>query len=242
VETVGASIGLVVALPRGDRIMAPLLRVASIAVVVPIALASAVGVEPTVAASAPTRAPSLAPRVELQPSVARLGERATIAVSGIKVRSLEVRLAGGSYADGEALGWHSLRLVAGAWRGILPAPALRGVYPVVLRTRAGAVRIGPERLVLRVFARGTRTRPSFDDPNDVVRWWVRSVPHATLVAIKAWPRPAVDRRDVRLYRRFVVAYSPPGHPDVTAWLGMFVTAFRNGPGAGWRLLDATVLP
>jgi hypothetical protein len=87
-----------------------------------------------------------------------------------------------------------------------------------------------------------RTWPSFDDPNDVVRWWVRSVPHATLVAIKAWPRSAFDRRDARLYRRFVVAFSPPGHPQVNDRLGMFVTAFRDGHGAGWRLLDARVLP
>ena len=222
--------------------MGPLFRVASIAVLVSIALAFAVGVESPVAATAQTRTPSLAPRVELRPSVVRLGERATIAVSGIRVRSLEVRLAGGSYADGEPFGWHSLRLVAGTWRGILPAPALRGVYPVMLRTRAGASPIGPERLFLRVFARGTRTLPSFDDPNDVVRWWVRSVPHATLVAIKAWPRSPFDRRDVRLYRRFVVAYSPPGHPEVNDRLGIFVTAFRDGPGAGWRLLDASVLP
>ena len=214
--------------------MRPLFRVASIAVVVPIALAFAVAAQP--------RTPSLTPRVELRPSVVRLGERATIAVSGIQVRSLEVRLAGASYADGEPLAWHSLRLVAGTWRGTLPAPALRGVYPVVLRTRAGASPIGPERLFLRVFARGTRTRPSFDDPSDVVRWWVRSVPHATLVAIKAWPRSAFDRRDVRLYRRFVVAYSPPGHPQVSDQLGMFVTAFRDGRGAGWRLLDASVQP
>jgi hypothetical protein len=95
---------------------------------------------------------------------------------------------------------------------------------------------------LRVFAPGTRARPSFDEPSDVVRWWVRAIPHGTLVAFKAWPRPAFDRRDPRLHRLFVVAYSPPGHPLVGDRLGMFVTAFRNSYGGRWQLLEATVEP
>jgi len=213
--------------------MHPVFRIASIVVVVPIALALAVAAQPRT---------SVAPRVDLQPSVVRFGEHATVAVSGIDVRSLEVRLAGSTYADGEPLRWRPLHFVGGAWRGTLPAPAWRGVYPLELRTAAAASPIKPAGLFLRVFARGTRGRPSFDDPTDAVRWWVRSVPHATLVAIKAWPRSAFDRRDVRLHRRFVVAYSPPGHPDVTDRLGMFVTAFRDGYSAGWRLLDASVQP
>ena len=138
-----------------------------------------------------------------------------LAVSGIDVRSLEVRLTGSAYADGEPLPWHSLRLVNGAWRGTLPAPARRGVYPVELRTAAGASPIKPAGLFLRVFARGTRERPSLTIPTDVVRWWVRTVPHATLVAIKAWPRSAFDRRDVRLHRRFVVQRA--ALPGVHRW-------------------------
>jgi len=208
-------------------------RITSIVVIVPIALAFAVAAQPRT---------SVSPRVDLQPSVVRFGEHATIAVSGIDVRSLEVRLAGSTYADGEPLPWHSLRLVHGAWRGTLPAPAWRGVYPVELRAGASTSPIRPAGLFLRVFARGTRERPSFDDPTDVVRWWVRTVPHATLVAIKEWPRPAFDGRDARLHRLFVVAYSPPGRPSADDQLGMFVTAFRDGYGAGWRLLDATVQP
>ena len=213
--------------------MRPRFRIASIAVVVPIALVFAVAAQPRT---------SVSPRVDLQPSVVRFGEHANIAVSGIAVRSLEVRLAGSTYADGEPLPWHSLRLSDGAWRGTLPAPAWRGVYPVELRTRAGAALIKPAGVLLRVFARGTRARPSFGNPLDVVRWWVRTVPHATLVAIKAWPRPAFDGRDGRLHRLFVVAYSPAGHPSADDQLGMFVTAFRDGYGANWRLLDASVLP
>jgi hypothetical protein len=113
---------------------------------------------------------------------------------------------------------------------------------VELRTGGSTSPLKPAGIFLRVFARGTRERPSFDNPIDVVRWWVRTAPHATLVAIKAWPRPAFDGRDARLHRLFVVAYSPPGHPAADDQRGMFVTAFRDGYGAGWRLLDASVLP
>jgi hypothetical protein len=194
----------------------------------------------------PITTANVAPRVELKPAVVRLRERATIAVSGIHTRSLEVLLAGATDTPGNQparqLPWRSLRLVGGAWLGTLPTPALHGLYPVVLRTGAGAPPLRSQRLFLRVFTPGTDARPSFDNPADVVRWWVRTVPHATLVALKAWPRPGFDRRDTRLHRLFVVAYSPPGHPLVTERLGMFVTAFRDGYRARWRLLEATLQP
>jgi hypothetical protein len=115
------------------------------------------------------------------------------------------------------------------------------MYPILLRTGVGAAPMQTH-VFLRVFAVGTRTRPSFHHPVDVVRWWVRSVPHATLVTLRAWPRPAFDRRDVRLHRLFVVSYSPRGHPGVDNRLGMFVTAFRDGYHAPWQLLEATVEP
>jgi hypothetical protein len=177
----------------------------------------------------------------LQPAVVNLYQRSTIAVSGLTCPSLEVRLVGATYADGTPLPWRSLGLVGGVWRGDLPTPALHGLYPIELRTAAGASLVRPQ-LFLRVFDPGTRARPSFDDPADVARWWVRTVPRATLVALKAWPRPAFDRRDLRLHRLFVVAYSPPGHPLVSDRLGMFVTAVRDGYHGGWRLLEATVEP
>jgi hypothetical protein len=188
----------------------------------------------------------LAPQVELQPAVAQLRERATIAVSGIHARSLEVLLAGATDTLGNQparqLPWVSLHLVDGAWRGTLPAPALRGVYPIVLRTGAGAPAIRSQQLFLRVFTPGTGTQPSFANPVDVVRWWVRTDRHAKLVALKAWPRPGFDLRDLRLHRLFVVAYSPPGHPQVRDRMGMFVTAVRDGYSGRWRLLEATVEP
>ena len=123
-----------------------------------------------------------------------------------------------------------------------PCAGASGVYPVELRTGADASPLRPARVFLRVLARGTQTRPAFDNPIDVVRWWVRTVPRATLVALKPWPRPALDRRDVRMHRLFAVAYSAPGRPAVGDRLGMFVTAFRDGYGGPWRLLEATVQP
>src|SRR5262249_18401520 len=144
----------------------------------------------------------------------------------LRAGSVQVRLAGGTYPNGALLPWRSLRLVGAAWRGELPAPALRGVYPVLLRTGPGAPSIKMHSF-LRVFAPRTRSRPAFDDAVQVVWWWVRSVRHAKLVAVKRWLPPAFDRRDVRLHRLFVVAYSPPGHPRVRDRLGMFVTAFRE---------------
>jgi len=172
----------------------------------------------------------------------RLNGQAAIAVSGLQARSVQVRLSGESYSDGTRLPWRSLRLVDGVWRGSLPAPALRGVYPVMLRTDAGARAPDRHQAFVRVFEPGTRARPSFADPADVVRWWVSAVQHATLVALREWPRPAFDRRDPRLHRLFVVAYSPPGHPGVDDRRGMFVTAFRNGYRGRWQLLEATAQP
>ena len=125
--------------------------------------------------------------------------------------------------------------------GQAPDSALRGIYPIELRTSRAAALIDPH-LFLRVFESGTSARPAFDDPAEAVSWWVRTVPHATLVASKAWPLPALDRRDIRLHRLFVVAYSPLGYPDVSDRLGMFVTVVRDGFRGGWRLLEATVEP
>lgn len=224
------------------------------AIVVVFALASAaVALQPAALTnqtrqltSAAVATASMAPRVELRPAVVRLRGHTTIAVSGVHTRSLQVLLVGATDTPGsqpaKQLPWRSLRLVNGRWVGTLPAPALRGVYPVVFRTRAGATPLTTQRLLLRVFATGTSSRPSFHNPDDVVRWWVRTVPQARLVALKAWPRPRFDRRDTRLHRLFVVAYSPPGHPQIRDRLGIFVTAFRDGYNGRWRLLEATVLP
>ena len=181
-------------------------------------------------------------QVRLQPPVARLGQDATIAVSGIPGHSLEARLSGATDIEGRPPAWRSLRLVGSTWRGRLPAPERLGVYPVELRTGAGAPAFRARGSLLQVLARSTLARPAFDDPADVVRWWVATVPHASVVALRPWPHSAFDRRDARLHRQFVVAFSPPGRPEAGDQLGMFVTAFRDGYGAPWRLLEAMVEP
>jgi hypothetical protein len=71
---------------------------------------------------------------------------------------------------------------------------------------------------------------------------VRTVARGKLVAVKAWPRPGFDRRDVRLHRLFVVAYSPFDQPGIDERSGMFVTAVRDGYGGRWQFLEATVSP
>lgn len=178
-------------------------------------------------------------RVAVEPAILTLGHRAAISVSDPYVKAIQVRLAGGTYPDGTLLPWRTLRLAGGTGRGTLPMPALRGVYPVLIRQGPGspAFRV----TYLRVLEHGTLRRPAFADPVGVVRWWVRAR-HGTVVAIKAWPRPDFDRRDPRLHRLYVVAYSPPGRPGVQDRLGMFVTAFREAYGARWRLLEATAEP
>lgn len=212
--------------------MTRLVHVLAVAALASIAVASDVAAKPKASA---------APRLELQPAVARLGEEATITVSGVHTGSVQVRLAATDIV-GRALPWRSLRRVNGTWVGTLPAPTMLGVYPVFLRTSPGSPLFSAQRLFLRVFDPGTRARPAFENPVDVARWWVEAVPHATLVAVKAWPLPAFDRRDARLHRLFVVAYSPPGHPEVNDRLGMFITAFRDGYAAPWQFLEATLEP
>ena len=180
-------------------------------------------------------------RVELEPPVVSLREHARIAVSGVHADSLEVRLAGSTDEQGRALPWRSLHLAGHTWVGRLAAPALHGVYPVVLRIGAAETPFRPGRL-LRVFEPGTRTRPTYRAPSNVARWWVRTVAHGTLVALRAWPRPAFDQRDRHLHRLFVVAYTLPGHRAVRDRLGIFITVFRDGYASHWQLLEATVEP
>src|SRR3954447_11408985 len=55
-------------------------------------------------------------------------------------------------------------------------------------------------LRLRVLDTGTSSRPSFDRPTEVVRWWVGAVAHAALVAVKSWPRSAFRDRDGARWR------------------------------------------
>ena len=184
-----------------------------------------------------------APVVAADPAIVRLGGSASVTVHGLAGRRLEVRLAGATTAAGTPFGWRPLRLASNVWRGSLPTPALRGIYPIEVRAGAGRPVARSARWMLRVFAAGTLSRPSFSTPEGVARWWVRTATgHARLRALRRWPRPGFDLRDRRLHQLLVVAYSPVGHPGIDDRLGMFVTAVRNGFDGRWRLLEATLQP
>ena len=194
------------------------------------------GIRARTAPSAP------AARLTLYPAVVRLQRRERVEVSGLPAASLQVVPLGALEPGGRAFGWRSLRLVHGTWVATLPAPLLRGVYPLLLRTRAGTRVFRSPTWFMRVLAPSTLARPSFRKPGDAVRWWVRAVEHGTLVAFRPWPLPAWDLRDVRLHRLFVVAYDPPGQDGPGDRRGMFVTAFRNRYGGRWRFLEAKLAP
>jgi hypothetical protein len=183
------------------------------------------------------------PQVLVVPNVVVLGQSSAIAVSGVSAPTLQVRLLGASVKSGAPVPWRSLHRVHGVWRGRLPAPELRGAYPVELRVRPGSAILRANAWLLRVFATGTLGRPAFHTPEQVARWWVKRRPGgATLVALRRWPPPAFDRRDPRLHQLLVLAYSPTGRPAVRDRLGIFITAVRDGYGGRWRLLEATALP
>ena len=178
--------------------------------------------------------------IKLRPPVAVLQQRASIVVTGVSTRALDVRVLGAS-ANGRRLPWTRLRAYGGVWHGTLPAPGLRGVYRLVLRAGPGTPTVR-SRCILRVFEPGTLARPTFSTADDVARWWVTTIAGGRLVALRRWPLPDGDRRDPRLHQLVVVAYNLPGHPAVADRLGIFVTAVRDGESARWRLLEATIAP
>ena len=181
-------------------------------------------------------------RLVLRPSVTRLGARTRLTVYGVGSESLQVLLSGASDPSGNPFRWQSFRRVDGTWVTSIPPAGRRGIYPLRVRVNSRAPSFRSPSWFLRVLAPGTRSRPSFAAPVGVVRWWVRAVPHGTLVAVKHWPLAALDRRDKELHRLFVIAYRPLGSPDPDDEKGVFITTFRDGYGARWRLLEAKLLP
>lgn len=174
------------------------------------------------------------PILVVRPAVVIPGAAAVVSVSGIEAASVEARVG--------RTRWRPLVRNSAGWRGLLPGPTLRGVYTVELRSRGKVYRA--DAWLLRVLARRTLARPSFDVPKAVAAWWAQTVPRprSRLVAIRRWPLPAGDRRDPRLHRLFVIAYSPIGDRTAAHRLGIWITAFRNGYSGRWRLLEATVQP
>ena len=183
------------------------------------------------------------PIVSTQPKIVRPNQEATVIVHGYaRSTSLWVRLAGATDSENVPAGWTPLRRSGAVWTGRLSPPKLRGVYLIQLRTRPADPIIRSQRWLLRVLPIGTLSRRSYSTPQAVVRWWVRTVPHATVAAVKRWQPVSWDHRDPRLQQLFVVAYSPRGHPAISDRLGMFVTAVRNSFNGPWLFLEATIVP
>jgi len=188
-----------------------------------------------------------APSVTVNPGVVTLGRAASVVVAGTRTPTVQVRLVGASVAFGHRTPWISLRRVGSTWRGSLPVPEFRGVYPIEIRARPGAPVIRSERWSLRVLAAGTLARPSFATPEEVASWWVRTMPpKAVLAALKRWPAPPYDRRDPRLHQRMVIAYDSllpwPALVPKPGRVGLFITAFRDSLDGPWRFLEAKVSP
>jgi len=157
--------------------------------------------------------------------------------------SVEVRLDGASSVLGTPVPWIALhRESDGNWSAHLPQPVLPGIYPIELRTRPALAIAPTQAAYLRVYWQGTEARPLFSTPDQVAAWWVRHLAGGTLVAIRPWHRQAIDHRIASLHRLFVVAYSPPGMPEPSERLGVWITAVREGYGGDWRLLEATPTP
>lgn len=187
-------------------------------------------------------------RLSVRPDVIDLFHDASIAVDGVSAGGVEVRLLGAIDRSGLAYAWtpyrwHRLLLRHGAWRGAIPAPPLFGIYQLQLRLDPGHRLLSHGCRLLRVFPRGTESRPSFATPVAVVRSYVAHLPgDETLVALERQRPAAFDHRDRRLHRLFVIAYAPRGDDRPGARLGMFVVTVREGFHGRWRLLEASIEP
>ena len=189
-------------------------------------------------------------RVVLRPRVIDLFRHASVAVSGTSAQAVSVRLKGATDEAGPAYEWtpyrwRRLQLRHGTWHGVLPSPALLGVYQLQLRLQHEHEVVQSRHWLLRVFRPGTLNplRPSFAAPVGVIRDLVRHLPGSeVLVAVKRWPQAAFDHRDRRLNRIYAVAYAPRDRTAPSLRRGLFITTVRDGFSGKWRLLEATVEP
>jgi hypothetical protein len=187
-------------------------------------------------------------RMMFGPPSIDLYHSASVRATGIVARSVEVRLVGA--IDGAGLAyewtpyrWRQLRFRDGAWRGVLPAPPLFGIYRLRLRLDHGRSFLSSGRWLLRVFPSGTMSRPSFPTAVAAVRHFVARLPgHEALVALRRWPLARFDHRDQRLNRLFVIAYAPRGDNNLTSRTGLFISTVRDGFDGRWRVLQATAQP
>lgn len=186
-------------------------------------------------------------RVQVQPRIVEY-RPSQVWLSGVSGTGVSARLRGADDPAGlayrwTAYRWRRLRLVHGAWRGVLPAPPLHGIYQLQFRVQHSKGLLQGPRWLLRVLPPGTLKRAGFRTPQAVVHHYVGSLPgRQVLVAVRRWPRAAYDHRDPRLHRVFVIAYAPRGDKRPNSRLGLFITAVRDGYHGRWRLLEATTGP
>lgn len=187
-------------------------------------------------------------RVALRFRSIDLFHSASVRVSGISARTLQLRPVGAIDRAGRAYAWtpyhwRALRFSHGTWRGQLPAPPLLGTYRLQLCLDHGRRILSSARWLLRVFPSGTLKRPSFPSAVGAVRDFVADLPgHKVLVALKRWPLARFDHRDPRMNRLYVIAYAPRGDDQPSVRRGLFLTTARDGLHGRWRLLQATTRP
>lgn len=191
-----------------------------------------------------TAPPTHQVRITVEPRIVVPYGWAQIEIRGLPgAAAVEVQLEGASGVLGTLFPWIALqRHRDGSWLARLPQPVLPGIYPIKLRTRPKMMISLAEVAYLRVYWDGTEMRPLFATPEQVAAWWVGNVAGGALVAIRQWPRQAIDHRLGSLHRLFVVAYSPAGRPAPQERLGVWITAVREGYRGKWRLLEASVTP
>lgn len=143
-----------------------------------------------------TPAPTNLVRITVTPRTVVPYGWAWIKVDGVpEATAVAVQLEGASGVLGTPIPWIALRRHRdGNWLARLPQPVLPGIYPIKLRTRPNLAISLTEVAYLRVYWDGTDTRPLFPTPEQVAAWWVRNAAGGTLVAIRRWPRQAIDHR------------------------------------------------
>ena len=184
------------------------------------------------------------PLLTAVPAVAVRGQNATVTVTRLDVPSLEVRVVGGTTNLGRPLPWTPLRNDGRGWHGLLPAPELRGFYPLELRVRRGSPVMRSEQWLLP----GAR-------PGHAVTTLVR---HAggrrSLVGANA-AAPGAARRDETVAATGIRPARPPPAPAARRRVhpgrapgcpgsagDVRHSGPRRAPSGPWRLLEATVVP
>jgi len=206
------------------------------ALVLPRAIDAAPGLRDT--ASGRPMAP---PAIVVAPAVTAPRRPIHVVVHGLAPGgSLSLELAGATSRRARPLPPLPLHFVAGAWRGVMAAPALVGAYPVRLE-RGG--RLLPLAAAVCVFSSAAYRQHGFATAADAARSWVSRRPRrSVLVALRFWPRTSLDRRDRRLNKMLVIAYAPAHDPRISDRLGIFLTLARERVGARWRLVQASAIP